>query len=449
MSKRLVVCCDGTWNKPDQIKKGLPVPTNVPKLARAVAPSDRQGREQRMFYQPGVGTKRWERFRGGAFGAKLGRNVLDAYRFVVQNYEPGDEIFFFGFSRGAFTARSTAGLIRNSGILRPEHADLTGQAYALYRDRDPHRNHPDSLEAELFRRSYSYPKELADKPVRFIGVWDTVGTLGIPLSGLRLINWFNRRWQFHDAQLSSEVGAAFQALAIDEKRGPFQPSVWKQSKKAEGQRLEQVWFAGVHKDVGGGYSDSTLAEIALLWMVDRAKKFGLAFEPDAFAGLPSGCECAVLQRYTGAYVAPGPFVDLHNSSTGIYPLLAGIYRLSTVLKMSKMKMFEGLDGERTPGKPDKRQEPGSTDKRNEYVASTVVGRKEHRPDYRPTNILTNADNTLEEKLVPTQASTGAAGTKPERPHWLTGPCPSTCPWNRAAHGSGMAGSGMVGSVGAG
>ncbi len=395
MSKRLVVCCDGTWNKPDQIADGVPAPTNVTKVARAVAPSDLAGCEQRMFYQEGVGTNRWERIRGGAFGAGLGRNVLDAYRFVVQNYEPGDEIFFFGFSRGAFTARSTVGLIRNSGILRPEHAGLADQAYALYRDRGD-RAHPNSVEAELFRRSYSYPNE---KPVRFIGVWDTVGTLGIPLSGLHLTNWFNRRWQFHDTELSSQVGAAFQALAIDERRGPFQPTIWTQAKKVEDQRLEQVWFAGVHKDVGGGYPDSALAEIALLWMVDRAHDCGLVFESDAFAGLPSGCPCAAAQRYTGRYVAPDPFGKRHESRKGVYLL---------------SKAFE--------------RTPGSTDKNHEYVASSVTERREHSPDYRPSNILTNAGNTLQTMPVRSRIPNGATGNKPERPHGLTGHCPPTCPW---------------------
>ena len=118
MSKRLVVCCDGTWNTPDQL-----APTNVTKVALAVAPTDSAGHKQLMFYHEGVGTNRWERIWGGAFGFGLSRNVCDTYRFLVQNFEPGDELFFFGFSRGAFTARSTVGLVQNCGILRREHAD--------------------------------------------------------------------------------------------------------------------------------------------------------------------------------------------------------------------------------------------------------------------------------------------------------------------------------------
>ena len=104
MPKRLVVCCDGTWNSPDEKN-----PTNVSKIALAIAPSDASGKEQRTYYGSGVGTRKNERFRGGAFGVGLSRDVRNAYRFLVDNFEPGDEIYFFGFSRGAFTARSTAG----------------------------------------------------------------------------------------------------------------------------------------------------------------------------------------------------------------------------------------------------------------------------------------------------------------------------------------------------
>ena len=129
MSKRLVLCCDGTWNSPDQKS-----PTNVTKLALAIAPVDAMGGEQRIFYHCGLGTNRWERIRGGAFGFGLSRNVRDAYRFIVQTFEPGDELFFLGFSRGAYTARSTAGFVRNCGILRREHEDRVDEAYTLYRD---------------------------------------------------------------------------------------------------------------------------------------------------------------------------------------------------------------------------------------------------------------------------------------------------------------------------
>jgi uncharacterized protein (DUF2235 family) len=280
MSKRLVVCCDGTWNTPDQAMEGRPCPTNVTKVALEVAEKGGDGRQQCVYYLRGVGTARGERIRGGAFGVGLSRNVKEAYRTIVENYEPDDELFFFGFSRGAFTARSTAGFVRNCGVLKRQHAYRVDEAYALYRDRDAH---PRGTESELFRRSYSY-----DPDITFIGVWDTVGALGIPVRGM---GWLNKRWAFHDTQLSSKVKNAFQALAIDEKRGPFRPTLWKPHENdvhPPDQRLEQVWFSGVHCGIGGGYEDTSLSDIALLWMVQRAKECGLAFRPDAFRWRPPG-----------------------------------------------------------------------------------------------------------------------------------------------------------------
>lgn len=212
MAKRLVVCCDGTWNFADQPSK-----TNVAKVALSVLPGFAAGKEQRVHYHSGVGTRRRERLRGGAFGAGLSRNVVDAYRFLVETYEPDDELFLFGFSRGAFTARSLAGLVRNGGILRREHADRIPEAWALYRDRI---EQPNGAAATLFRRSYARETE-----IRFIGVWDTVGALGIPVPGPTWLqpaaHRFNRRWAFHNTELSSWVRAAFHALAIDEQRSAF------------------------------------------------------------------------------------------------------------------------------------------------------------------------------------------------------------------------------------
>jgi uncharacterized protein (DUF2235 family) len=320
MAKRLVICCDGTWNTPDQKTDGKPTPTNVAKVALALAPTDLGGREQRLYYHRGVGTTRKERLRGGAFGAGLFRDVCDTYRFVVQNYEPGDELFFFGFSRGAFTARSTAGLIRNSGVLRRDNVDQIGEAYALYQDRRDD-SHPRGVEATLFRKMYSH-----EPRIRFIGVWDTVGALGIPMSGLRVVNIFNRRYKFHDTELSSIVDEAYQALAIDERRAPFVPAVWSRSEPVpEKQLLEQVWFSGAHCDVGGGYVDHGLSDIALCWMLDKARGAGLEFLPGTFeparsAGGPDPVDADdIIKAYTRIW--PDPTRKAHDSRTGIYRAL--------------------------------------------------------------------------------------------------------------------------------
>ena len=305
MPKRLVVCCDGTWNRPDQ-RSGSP--TNVAKLALGLASED-SGTPQLVFYQRGVGTRRFEHLRGGALGFGLSRNVCECYRFIVESYEPGDGLYFFGFSRGAFTARSTAGLVRNAGILRREHVDRIGDAYELYRARGS-QAHPRGTESQIFRRMYSHE----EIDIRFIGVWDTVGALGIPLAP----PWVNKRWGFHDTELSSHVRFAYQALAIDERRRPFRPTLWRQQPGAREQKLEQVWFAGVHSDVGGGYPEPELSEIALLWMAERAGECGLRFEPDHFAvrGERSDRE----RRRLGKDVAPNALGEIHKSYKGVYRL---------------------------------------------------------------------------------------------------------------------------------
>jgi uncharacterized protein (DUF2235 family) len=350
MSKRLVLCCDGTWNSPDQKS-----PTNVTKVALAVAPTDASGREQRTFYHRGVGTNRWERLRGGAFGFGLSRNVRDAYRFLVENYEPGDELFFFGFSRGAYTARSTAGFVRNCGILRREHVDRVDEAYALYRDKSS-TTHPRGMEATLFRRAYAY-----ETRIHFIGVWDTVGALGIPLDGSPLVRLINRRWEFHDTKLSGAVDAAYQALAIDEKRAPFRPTLWEPAESPpKDQHVEQVWFAGVHCDVGGGYPEHEISDIPLLWMVNRARSSGLSFCPDAFGPLrpPSDSSPTADDATACTSVDPNALGALHESREKLYRIVTPYHRSI-----------------------------GVTDQAHEYVAGSAVERHDEVEGYHPPNLI--------------------------------------------------------------
>lgn len=311
MSKRPVPCCDGTWNTAGQERDGRLCPTNVAKVALGVAGEDGDGVEQRVYYQQGVGTRPGERIRGAVFGMGLSRNVQDAYRFVVEHYEPGDELFLFGFSRGAYTARSTVGLIRNCGVLRREHAGRLQEAYALYRSRA---TGPRDLEAQLFRRSYSHAPR-----IRFLGVWDTVGSLGIPSVGLGLSRIANRRWEFHDTRLSSTVDGAFQALAVDERRKPFAPTPWDRRSVAGRPGVEQVWFSGDHCDVGGGHARSELADIALLWMVDRARSCGLVFRDDAYRRIADGGPRSFDGR--SFPVDPDPLGVLHDSRRWLFRLL--------------------------------------------------------------------------------------------------------------------------------
>jgi uncharacterized protein (DUF2235 family) len=310
--KRLVVCCDGTWNRPDHVDQDVAAPTNVAKVALALADADEDGNPQLLHYQAGVGTRRYERFLGGAFGAGLSRNIKECYRFLVDHYEPGDKLYFFGFSRGAYTARSTVGFVRNSGILLPAHRDRVDEAYALYRN--PNRDsEPRGIAAQLFRRSYSHDEIY----IEFIGVWDTVGALGIPIDGFRP-PFLSRRWTFHDTTLSRYVRNAYHAIAIDERRRPFKPTIWVKKDDAEDQTLEQVWFTGVHCDIGGGYSDPSLSEIPLLWMAGKARDCGLAFRNDHL--VVTGADLDPPSRRAGIEVAPDFAAAIRESRTRFYRL---------------------------------------------------------------------------------------------------------------------------------
>jgi uncharacterized protein (DUF2235 family) len=175
MTKRLVICCDGTWNTPDEVDQGQPVATNVTRLAVGVAAIDPAGIEQRTFYGKGVGTGPFEHLLGGGLGVGLSQRIKDAYTFVVDNYEPDDELFLFGFSRGAYTARSLAGFIRNAGILKRSHLGRLEAAYELYRSRSQ-ATRPRSTEALLFRKTHSM-----ESRIKFIGVWTRSGRWASPV----------------------------------------------------------------------------------------------------------------------------------------------------------------------------------------------------------------------------------------------------------------------------
>ena len=297
--RRLVICCDGTWKAAES--KTI---TNVTYMARAVAPKDRSDITQVVFHDAGVGTGNLlDKVSGGAFGNGLDQNIVDAYRFLVYNYAPGDEVFFFGFSRGAYTARSTAGMIRKCGLLKKRHADRVDDAYELYRRRG---DEVDGPVAKAFRDDYGWPASAVD----FLGVWDTVGALGIPLTGLRYLTRKND--QFHDTQLSRSVKRAFHAVAIDERRGAFKPTLW-ETKANPGQIVEQAWFTGVHSDVGGGYEDRALANITFQWMARRAYEADLEFDHQ-YLERELGINLLKPEAADGSSYAG----ELHDSLTGMY-----------------------------------------------------------------------------------------------------------------------------------
>lgn len=276
MTKRIVVCADGTWNRPEK-NPAKDAPTNVLRLARAVKPIADDGRAQQVFYDWGIGSY-YDPVIGGAAGKGINKNIMDDYRYIVQNYSPGDEIFLFGFSRGAYTVRSLCGLINNCGILTRPDAPLVQQAFDHYRK--PGKKYaPHGEKSEEFRARHAHPHA----PIKFAGVWDTVGALGIPFSFLGLLD---REDEFHDTKLGSNVNIARHALAVDENRSDFEPTVWT---PRDGLDLKQVWFVGSHGDVGGGYPSAgggaSLADIPLGWMMKQAEEAGLTLEPHLSEGL--------------------------------------------------------------------------------------------------------------------------------------------------------------------
>jgi uncharacterized protein (DUF2235 family) len=269
--KRLIVCCDGTWN-------GLSgeYPTNVLKLSQAIKTADSGGILQKIYYQEGLGTKWYDRLVGGAFGWGIDEHIADAYRFLCQNYEPGDEIYCFGFSRGAYTVRSLIGLIYCSGLLKPSNLHKIPEAYQLYRDREIKPSNPI---AEAFRQQFG------DRvPIALLGCWDTVGALGIPdLVPLVPIDRFiNKKYQFHDTKLSAIIQRAFHSIAVDERRKSFEVTHMGKSEKNPAQVIREVWFPGTHGCVGGGtVANRGLSDGALQWMMAQVAESGLQLAFDA------------------------------------------------------------------------------------------------------------------------------------------------------------------------
>ena len=268
--KRIVICFDGTWNKPaDETSSANPqVETNVRRFYDSVRAQSADGTKQVKWYDEGVGTKWYDRFIGGAIGAGLELNIVQGYQFLAENYEDGDEVYVLGFSRGAYTARSLVGMIRNCGLILPKHLGLrVAMAYGIYRTRG---DDADSFTAKLFRSSFC--REIK---IKFVGVWDTVGALGIPVETLKDLNM--KFYEFHDTNLSTIVENAYHAIAVDEHRGEYDVCLWNPD-AAPQQALEQRWFAGAHCDVGGGYPDRRLADATLHWIQDKASALGLAVD---------------------------------------------------------------------------------------------------------------------------------------------------------------------------
>ena len=300
MPKVIAVFADGTGNSAAKLFK-----TNVWRLYDALDTSDpgaSGASRQIAYYHDGVGTSSFKPLAvvGGAFGWGLKRNILDLYEFVCRNYEPGDRICAFGFSRGAFTVRLLAGMIVRQGLVaNTSEEDLqtyARDAYRAYRRRfkptgglvAPLRDLRDALIARARKLTgrQTYDERKADAShgnhvvgVDFLGVWDTVAAYGMPIAELtRAIDDWIWPLSMPNYELSPDVKRARHALALDDERDTFHPLVWDERRETDPERIEQVWFAGMHSDVGGGYPDDSLAYVSLDWMLTEAEQAGLRFQ---------------------------------------------------------------------------------------------------------------------------------------------------------------------------
>jgi hypothetical protein len=268
---QLIVCCDGTWNDPDD-------GTNIHRISqagRAALPDP-----DNVYYDKGVGLEPGMRLSGAALGKGLSENVREAYRWLVRRYADDALIYVFGFSRGAYTARSLTGLMNYAGLLEAQDEGSIEDAYEAYRFRQHERV------MTRFHESPAHGRTRRAR-IRFLGVFDTVGSLGLPLDWAQTISADlpHLNLQFHDTRLCGNIDVACQVLAIDERRGPYEPTWWEAPAPgaAMPEKVLQVWFAGVHSDIGGGYlDDRALGEVALGWMLEQAQDAGLDLAP----GLP-------------------------------------------------------------------------------------------------------------------------------------------------------------------
>ncbi|KAJ5974165.1 hypothetical protein N7481_011375 [Penicillium waksmanii] len=351
--KRIILCADGTWLASDQGDNS--VPSNVAKVARAIATSgpDADGTivKQIVSYHSGLGSGDlpFQKAIYGGIGWGLDVDVCQIYDFISNNYVPGDELFFFGFSRGAFTVRSVAGLVCDVGVLSAVHMSHFADMWKAYRE---------NTDGEPFEKTTWYQQNkdklrlTEDLRIKVVGVWDTVGALGIPewplvklatKAGIAI----NKQEAFHNTNLAKNLDYAFQALAIDERRITFPPTLWHKTPDAPAKDLQQCWFPGVHSNIGGQAADPRTAgdheeigDITLAWMMDNLSGM-LTFEgaainelikqhQDALAennaqnNIKNGWGCGpIVSNFSGLQGAFFGILGKQDRTPGNYPPVAG------------------------------------------------------------------------------------------------------------------------------
>ncbi|EPS35160.1 hypothetical protein H072_11575 [Dactylellina haptotyla CBS 200.50] len=291
VGKRIIICCDGTWFSADKGTDNMP--SNVARISRMFAAeaekeeTNENGKTvirsipQIVYYQSGVGTGNvtwYDKVKQGSTGVGLDENVSTAYNFLCNNYSAGDDILLFGFSRGAYTARALSGLIIEAGILPPGAMVLFPKMLKAYKQR---LKTPFTGESWFEKYKDEYGHMYHDVKIKFVGVWDTVGALGIPESWLSWVTGYNDGNKFHNTEIHENIKKAAHALALDEYRGPFTPSLWyntnENDKKGWCSNLIQCWFPGYHGHIGGGtvtgnVDETSIDDLSLAWMVDQVGK---------------------------------------------------------------------------------------------------------------------------------------------------------------------------------
>ena len=318
-AKNLIVLSDGTWQDLRQ-----PFPTNVVRLLEAITPQTSEGKDQLVYYNEGVGTRQVTiepgpidtliKIFGGALGLGVDHRILSCYRFLCLNYSPGDSIYLFGFSRGAYTVRSLAGLVYNCGLLRRERVRMIPRAYEIYRK--PNNDAacaPSGPTATAFRQDHAITDRPDGRPdIRFLGVWDTVKALGIPeiplLAGLSVR--LNAKYKFHDERISPIIQAVYHAVSIEEQRSTFKLIPIDTDKSSRREHLQQAWFPGGHGGVGGGdAAEAPLSDGALQWMLGKldesqcdlsydVHRIQMAFKPDPLLPLASKGRFSIITLIT-------------------------------------------------------------------------------------------------------------------------------------------------------
>lgn len=400
--KNIVICCDGTGN---EISENI---SNVLKLYRCLRKSGKTEPNQAVFYDPGVGTlaqpDTWHRFKanfnlvlGLATGYGLDDNVLSAYCFLVHNYEDGDKIFLFGFSRGAYTVRVLAGLIHKVGLISPDQVNLAGSgliAYKQYSSDNPKAGR--GLVVEVSDENGPMPADRFDlaaqfaqitstrwPSVHFVGVWDTVASVIVPRPD-RLFLPSLEELAFTIA--NSSVNIFRQAASIDERRCMFRLKAWDAPQtfkpvrfndiKDTAQDSKQVWFAGVHCDVGGGYpeKEAGLSKYPLLWMIDEAVAAGLSVNPRTVNQLAWG-----VQRKGSpfSYVAPDIRGTLHNSMSWAWHILEFVPKNAKYKEWPKREVHFGFY---IPDCEPRFIPDGA------FIHESVLMRMAEMPEYRPVNL---------------------------------------------------------------